>query len=383
MKNKININIGIVGGGIASLVFANLLKNNKKFKIKIFEKNKIKTTAKTGIQISNNARRILNKINFNQLDKKKFCEIRKVNISEYENKKKISHLSMNHFNNREEEYVSLDRNLLINFLIKQTKKKIDFCYEEVISVKKNTIYFEKKKEEKFDIVVVDDGIFSKIRGGMSNYSLQKISAVAYRGVVRGYNFANSSNVDLFLGDNKHFVFYPINKMGDFSFTSIFSTNSNALKKDYSSISSKRELMNMSCNANSKIKKIISLTNAIYRWPIYQQQKIYCGKNKTFVIGDASHAMAPFQAQGAAQSIEDAFCLSQMFKNNIFDVKYFESLRRDRVKMILEKSYKSLFIYHLNNLLTKQVRNFFIKIICKYRILSNFYFGKIYNYKFKD
>jgi len=123
MKNKININIGIVGGGIASLVFANLLKNNKKFKIKIFEKNKIKTTAKTGIQISNNARRILNKINFNQLDKKKFCEIRKVNISEYENKKKISHLSMNHFNNREEEYVSLDRNLLINFLIKQTKKK--------------------------------------------------------------------------------------------------------------------------------------------------------------------------------------------------------------------------------------------------------------------
>ena len=70
MKNKINI--GIVGGGIASLVFANLLKNNQKFKIKIFEKNKIKTRAKTGIQISNNARRILNKINFNQLDKKKF-----------------------------------------------------------------------------------------------------------------------------------------------------------------------------------------------------------------------------------------------------------------------------------------------------------------------
>ena len=39
MKNKITI--GIVGGGVAGLVFANFLKDSNRFKIKIFEKKRI------------------------------------------------------------------------------------------------------------------------------------------------------------------------------------------------------------------------------------------------------------------------------------------------------------------------------------------------------
>ena len=381
MKNKITI--GIVGGGVAGLVFANFLKDSSRFKIKIFEKKEFTIKPATGIQISNNARRILNKINFNQIDTGKFSEVHKVNIFQYENKNKIAELNINYFNNDKEEYVSLDRNLLITFLLSELKKKIEVYHEEVISIQNNTIHCSNKLDEKFDVIIVADGIFSRFANKAWEDSLKKINALAYRGVIRGYDSGTTKNVDLFLGNNRHFVFYPINKSGDFSFTSIFASNSNSLSSDYSSASSSEELLGISNNANDEIKKIISSASNVYKWPIYHRPTINYGQDQVFIIGDASHAMPPFHAQGAAQAIEDSFCLAQMFEKNILNISYFKSIRTSRVEMISSKSYRNLFIYHLSNSFLKTVRNVLIKIICKYPMISKFYFGKIYNYKFKN
>ncbi len=381
MKNKITI--GIIGGGIAGLVFANFLKDSSKFKIKIFEKKEFINRPVTGIQISNNARRILNKINFNQIDAGQFSEVHKVNIFQYENKNKIAELNINYFNNDKEEYVSLDRNCLITFLLSELKEKIEVCYEEVISIQNNTIHCANKLDEKFDVIIVADGIFSRFGNKVWKSSLKKINALAYRGVIKGYDSGRNTNVDLFLGNNKHFVFYPINKSGDFSFTSIFASNSNSLSADYSSVSSSEELLSISNNANDEIKKIISSASNVYKWPIYHRPTINFGQDQVFIIGDASHAMPPFQAQGAAQAIEDSFCLAQMFEKNILNTSHFKSIRASRVEMISSKSYRNLFIYHLSNSFLKMVRNILIKIICKYPMISKFYFGKIYNYKFKN
>jgi len=381
MKNKITI--GIVGGGVAGLVFANFLKDSSRFKIKIFEKKEFTNKPATGIQISNNARRILNKINFNQIDTGKFSEVHKVNIFQYENKNKIAELNINYFNNDKEEYVSLDRNHLITFLLSELKKKIEVYHEEVISIQNNTIHCSNKLDEKFDVIIVADGIFSRFGNKAWENSLKKINALAYRGVIRGYDSGTTKNVDLFLGNNRHFVFYPINKSGDFSFTSIFASNSNSLSSDYSSASSSEELLGISNNANDEIKKIISSASNVYKWPIYHRPTINYGQDQVFIIGDASHAMPPFHAQGAAQAIEDSFCLAQMFEKNILNISYFKSIRTSRVEMISSKSYRNLFIYHLSNSFLKKVRNILIKIICKYPLISKFYFGKIYNYKFKN
>ena len=381
MKNKITI--GIVGGGVAGLVFANFLKDSSRFKIKIFEKKEFTIKPATGIQISNNARRILNKINFNQIDTGKFSEVHKVNIFQYENKNKIAELNINYFNNDKEEYVSLDRNLLITFLLSELKKKIEVYHEEVISIQNNTIHCSNKLDEKFDVIIVADCIFSRFANKAWEDSLKKINALAYRGVIRGYDSGTTKNVDLFIGNNRHFVFYPINKSGDFSFTSIFASNSNSLSSDYSSASSSEELLGISNNANDEIKKIISSASNVYKWPIYHRPTINYGQDQVFIIGDASHAMPPFHAQGAAQAIEDSFCLAQMFEKNILNISHFKSIRASRVEMISSKSYRNLFIYHLSNSFLKTVRNVLIKIICKYPMISKFYFGKIYNYKFKN
>ena len=52
-------------------------------------------------------------------------------------------------------------------------------------------------------------------------------------------------------------------------------------------------------------------------------------------------------------------------------------------MINARSNLNLYAYHVSNLFLKKIRNFFMKIICNNKLLCNLYFGKIYNYKFKD
>ena len=66
MKKK----VAIIGSGIAGLVLANLLKKDQNFEFIIYEKNEILNLDEGfGIQLSTNSVSILNKINFNQINK--------------------------------------------------------------------------------------------------------------------------------------------------------------------------------------------------------------------------------------------------------------------------------------------------------------------------
>ncbi len=382
MNNKISV--GIIGGGISGLVFANFLRDDNKFNIRIFEKNNYSSVHPSGIQISNNARRVLNKINFNQINQDAFSEIENVNISDYRNKKIIGKLSLKNFNKDRDDYVCLDRNVLINFLMNRINKKVELVNKEVVSVKDNSIFFPDGNSEKFDFIVVADGMFSKIRNSIcKSESLQKSKIIAYKGMVQHIDDTGNSNVELFLGDKKHFVFYPINKRGDYSFTAIFNSDSSFPVEGHDQPVYVDNLLDISDDAHTDIKKIISSAKNIYKWPIYSHRKITFGNNNVFIIGDASHAMMPFHAQGAAQSVEDAYCLAKMFENKIFLIDHFSSQRLGRVSSIVSKSSKNLSTYHLSNFCMKLIRNFFIRIVCKYKFLTNLVFGKIYNYKFKN
>ena len=66
MKKK----IAIIGSGIAGLTLANFLKNNFNFEFAVYEKeDKLNLDEGFGIQLSVNSISILNKIDFNQLNK--------------------------------------------------------------------------------------------------------------------------------------------------------------------------------------------------------------------------------------------------------------------------------------------------------------------------
>lgn len=375
--------IAIIGSGISGLTLANLLKNNESLSISIFEKRNLNIEERNGIQISNNARRILNLLNFNKISKNNFCNINQLNIFDYKSEKKISNLDMNYFNKINEEYACLDRGILIKFLLEQVLGKVKFETRDVISVsrrEKNSIIFENGEIRDFDVIVVADGVFSKIRKNLDTDFLKQNFAIAYRGLVTNPTGYESDKVNLFLGDNKHLVLYPINHYGDFSFTGISNKPKKLIKETYQSNCSEEEITNFLSNFSSSIKSIIHKSKKISKWPIYSHKKNFFGLDNIFVIGDAAHAMLPFQAQGAAQSIEDAYYLSKLIKEKNFSSKDLSNIRYLRIEMIKNKAKNNIIIFHTKNIFLKKIRNFFIHIIFKNKILSKFILGKIFDAK---
>ena len=83
--------IGIIGAGISGLFIANLFKDNPKYQVTIFEKKQsIELEEGYGIQLSINSIKLLNKIGFNEIEKKKKFNPEKIDFYEIKNQKKIN-----------------------------------------------------------------------------------------------------------------------------------------------------------------------------------------------------------------------------------------------------------------------------------------------------
>ena len=364
---------------------ANFLHKEKNLKIEIFEKDNIKKLSTSGIQISNNARIILNKINFNRFNKENYCNIHSIKIFDYKSLTKIASLNMNFFNKKNSEYFCIERNKLISFLLKQLNKNIKINRnKKVIEIKTkdaNQIFFQDGQMKKFDIVVACDGIFSNLRKKLFKENLfLRHTATAYRGIIKNKSKIYSEKVNLYLGKKKHLVIYPINQNYDLSFTGITNDLTGRSKQTYQHLSQKNEIMHFLRDFHPAIRKSIEKCKNIYSWPIYSHPNTFFGKKNVFFIGDSSHAMAPFQAQGAALAIEDAYILSKLIKNNLFSVKQMEKIRLNRITMIKKRVERNLIIFHLHNIILQKIRNFILNIVCNKKLFATMFFGKIFNFK---
>ena len=81
--------IGIIGAGISGLFIANLFKENLNYQVTIFEKkHSIELEEGYGIQLSTNSIKLLNKIGFNEIEKKEKFNPKKLIFMKLKNKKK-------------------------------------------------------------------------------------------------------------------------------------------------------------------------------------------------------------------------------------------------------------------------------------------------------
>ena len=148
-------------------------------------------------------------------------------------------------------------------------------------------------------------------------------------------------------------------------------------KKYDPDNTKQLVQKMVLKQNPKLKTIFE--NQIKTWPLYYTQKILPSINKKiFYIGDAFNGFLPTLAQGASQSIESAFEIFNLLKNDKLDKdnKYFE-LRSKRVKIIRRRSNFNFFVFHLSSLIMQKIRNIFLKFLVKRKFFVKSYLGKIY------
>jgi salicylate hydroxylase len=85
------------------------------------------------------------------------------------------------------------------------------------------------------------------------------------------------------------------------------------------------------------------------WPLYTVSTDSWGAGGIGLVGDAAHAMVPFQAQGAAMAIEDAAILAPLLMTEAdaeTALRKYQSLRQKRVERVQKLSQSNGFAFHL-------------------------------------
>jgi len=375
MKKK----IAIIGAGIAGLTLANLIKKYTDHEFMVYEREEsLSLEEGYGIQLAVNSIKILNQINFKKINNEKIFQPKIIDFYDIQNKK-ICDLNLSKFNSSEAKYTTLQRSTLIEFLKEDVYtqylrfgKKI----KEVSELKdKVLIKFDDNTNDLVDFVVAADGIFSNTR---SFFEKKKVEpkfkkAIAARLILtsKAELNINEENISLMLGSNSHIVLYPINKKKDINMVCIIRC------KNYDPDNTKHLVQEIILKQNSKLRNIFE--NEIKTWPLYFSPKITPSTNKkVFYIGDAFNGFLPTLAQGAGQSIESAFEIFNLLKNDKLDKdnNYFE-IRSKRAKIIRSRSNFNFFAFHFSSQIMQKIRNIFLKFLVKRKFFVKGYLGKVY------
>ena len=168
--------IAIIGAGISGLFFANLLKNSSEYDFTIFEKKtSIDTEDGYGIQLSVNSIKLLNEIDFNNLDKKEIYNPKKISFINAKNNEEICDLDISKFNYGNNQYTTLKRSTLLKFLLNNISKdkiKLNTELKNLTCENKLTLVFSDNSIKKFDYLIVSDGVFSKTKSIILNKDIR-------------------------------------------------------------------------------------------------------------------------------------------------------------------------------------------------------------------
>ena len=375
MKKK----IAIIGSGVAGLTFANLIKKNSDFEFMIYEKKEsLSLDDGFGIQLAPNSVSILNTIDFYKVNSKDIFHPKSMDFFSIKNEK-ICDLEISKFNSEYSKYTTLKRSTLIEFLkdeIYTQHLRFGKSIKEVTELKgKVLIKFTDNTNDLVDYVVGADGIFSNTRSFFEKKKSQPSfkKAIAVRLILKTkHNLdINEKNISLFMGSNLHLVIYPINQKNELNLVCIIRDK----KYDPNNVKSLIERKLITQNSNFKDLFETDLQS----WPLYSTSKILPSSiNKVFYIGDAFNGFLPTMAQGAGQSIESAYELFNLIKDENLDASniYFKK-RFERTTAVRRRSNFNFFAFHFSSSFTQKIRNFLLKFLVKKKYFINSYLGSVY------
>ena len=375
MKKK----IAIIGAGIAGLTFANLIKTHSDFEFMVYEKEEsLSLEEGFGIQLAVNSVSILNKIGFNKISSEKIYHPKKINFYSLDNDK-ICELELTKFNNEKTKYTTLQRSTLIEFLKDQVYNqhlRFGKRIKKLSEIKgKILIKFDDNTNDLVDYVIAADGMFSNTKSFFEKKKNkpQFKNAIAIRTILNSKHQLNidEKNINLIMGSNTHLVVYPINQKHELNLVCI------VREKKFDPDNIKNLINEKVLSQNSNLKDLFQ--GDVNSWPLYSTNIILPSSNKkVFYIGDAFYGLLPTMAQGATQSIEGAYDLFSLLKENNEEAHniYFKN-RSARVKIIKRRSNLNFFAFHLSSSFMQKIRNIFLKFLVKRKTFIEGYLGKVY------
>ena len=216
-----------------------------------------------------------------------------------------------------------------------------------------TIVTEHGERIRADAAVAADGIRSRIRQQLVGEDNPAFSnTVVYRGVVPRAKIAHlhPDRLNLYwLGPRRHGVAYWI-AGGELLAVNCAVQDAEWSRESWTLEASAEEAAQAFEDWDSPLlERIMRVTTAL-RGAVFVRQPIeHWSFGRVTLLGDAAHAMEPFQAQGAAQAVEDAYVLAECLGADT-DVEAafarYEQIRMSRAEELQESSAAAANVFYL-------------------------------------
>jgi salicylate hydroxylase len=191
-----------------------------------------------------------------------------------------------------------------------------------------------------DIVIGADGIHSTVRTLLFGAERPRFTGcVAYRGLVPAERLSALDlprEAQIWMGPGKHFVHYPVSAGRLVNFVCLIDRDA-WTKESWTEPGDVADALAAYQAWHPQVRAIISSVTEIFVWGLFDRAPLSrWSVGRVTLLGDASHPMLPFLAQGAAQAIEDGATLAGVLGKGgdaAQALRHYEDLRLPRTARI--------------------------------------------------
>jgi len=215
-----------------------------------------------------------------------------------------------------------------------------------------------------DVLIGADGIHSVVREQIFKPDPPRRSGyVCWRGVVDADRVAHlriPTSAYVVMGPRLSFVFYFVSGGRRLNWVALGQAD-DQMRESWSQTASTADVLASFDGWYDVPRGVIEATETMFVTALHDREPLAGWVDgRIAVMGDAAHAMLPYHAQGAVQSIEDAWVLARSLELKADDplaaLKHFEALRYDRANRIVQHSRNAEAWYHIEDPTEVAARN---------------------------
>jgi salicylate hydroxylase len=205
-----------------------------------------------------------------------------------------------------------------------------------------TARFADGRDAKGDLLVGADGIHSVVREHVAGPDRPIWSRqISWRGLAPakvGHELGLEVRHHSFWGPRTQFVCFYVAAGRLLNWVGNTQSDDDWQAESWSARGDRDEVLRLFAGWHPQVQALIVGTEQVFKWALFDRPPLATWtRERVTVLGDAAHPMLPYMAQGASQSIEDAFVLAHCLAADRHDpgraIEVYAARRRDRTAAV--------------------------------------------------